>query len=177
MESRLLYCGSTTLSLKVVYLYPSIVENIHDIFVSEGCQLQNFSPFYADELFAINGDKLESCRVSIAGMGQCALKKSVDIIVGVNSPKFGQQLLLIELKLRSVEPFYRLDKFSFRDKVNSSIIALDSSIPVHRKFYIVFSDFEIEQAKRFLFRQRPFLGSDFKAVNTAELYKLFFYRD
>lgn len=167
------YCSISTVNHEKVRLHPEIVENIHDIFVKDGCELGALSPFIDKNFMVINGDELENRFCFFDGRNLSSKRKSVDVIF-VCKDSVNKFLIFVELKLNSKENFYKLDKFSFRDKANNSNKAIGCSFPVSKKYYIIFSDKVINEAKRFLYRQNPKLDNDFVALTTIELYRKFF---
>ncbi|MBD3583910.1 hypothetical protein [Flavobacterium selenitireducens] len=144
-----------------------------DLFQGEGCALIA-SPFSLSDYIVINGDQLEAESTLAAGKTVFQKSKSVDLIFGVESVDGNvKEFQFVELKLRT-KNFFHLDKFSFRDKVNSSTIALGTSEKISSKYYIVFKKEILNQAERFLFRINPKLNNDFKAIDPEGLHALFF---
>jgi hypothetical protein len=166
------YCQNVTISHNQCIVYPGILTDVFSLIKKEGCRL-NPSPFSGKTHKVIDGDKLEEeVRLST---GRTNLNKSVDLIFGLRSSDGSvEQIQFVELKLRSQQDFYFLDKFSLRDKVNSSTLALGTSVPIANKYYIVFKKNLLNQAQRYLFRINPKLNNDFKAIDVELLNTLFF---
>ena len=167
------YCSITTVTHDVVKRFPVIVENAYDIIAKEGCVLSTLSPFYdKTEIMLINGDTLESNFCFLDGRNLSNKNKSVDIIFATTE-NHNKQIVFVELKLNS-KNFYTLDKTSFREKATSSSKAIGNSIPISKKYYLIFNISKIEEAKRFLFRVNPRLDNDFVALTIPKLFSKFF---
>ncbi|WP_313032238.1 hypothetical protein [Soonwooa sp.] len=167
------HCNISTINHEKVRLFPSIVEDIHDVFLRDGCELKNASPFYDKQIMVINGDELENNFCFLDSRNLSSKKKSVDIIF-IAKELDKKEMFFTELKLNSKENFYKLNKFSFRDKANNSFRAMGTSVPLSKKYFIVFSSKVINEARRFLYRQNPKLNNDFVAITTMEFYAKFF---
>jgi len=151
--------------------YPLVLTNLVDLFIKEGCNL-NPSPFDNNRCKVIDGDELEAFLASEKSINK---KRSVDLIfVTKSTDNLLKYVQFVEIKLRSQEKFYFLDKFSLREKVSCSSLAMGNSIPIANKYYIVFQTNLLNEAERFLFRINPRLNNDFKAIDVPGLHKLFF---
>lgn len=167
------YCQELTKNHSQSIAYPGILCELNGMLKKEGCQLSP-SPFDAINSLVIDGDELEKLITYAAGKTDYDKNKSVDLIFGVKSADNSKvELQFVELKLNSKTCFF-MDKFSFRDKVQSSINAMGNSLAYGKKYYIIFQKNNLNQGERFLFRQQPILDKDFKATDIEGLYKLFF---
>jgi hypothetical protein len=168
------YCETVTKNHSQSITYPDILTEIFILLQNEGCKL-NPSPFAANTSLTINGDKLEEFVTLASGKTVGDKKKSVDLIFGVKSQdNLTEEFQFVELKLRTQGDFYYLDKFSLRDKINSSALALGNSKPISKKYYLVFRKEILNLAERYLFRINPKLNNDFKAIDVVTLHQLFF---
>ncbi len=164
----MLYCKQSTVNHSIIKIYPEILEQISVILRREGCNLTP-SPFEDTSFPVINGDKLEEVKAKAEARNK---NKSADIIFAIDDGEVIMQM--IELKLRTTSNFTYFDKFSLRGKMDSTSLALDSSIKLSKKYYIVFKSNVLNQARRYLFRQNPRLDNDFKAIDVNGLFDLFF---
>lgn len=131
-----------------VLQFPLLIRDINDIFIDEGCKLKDLSPFFGKGIVAIDGDKLEE-EVSNA-LGRLNKNSSVDIII-VSANDTIENMIFIELKLRTKQNFYHLDKMSLRKKVDESKLAIGIHTPILKKYFIVFDKSVINQAANFFF--------------------------
>ncbi|HFK5584560.1 TPA: hypothetical protein ACGZ92_000744 [Elizabethkingia anophelis] len=168
------YCSVSTVNHEKAIHFPSIIENVYDVFLKEGCDLELSSPFSNKNIMVINGDELENKFCFMDGRNLSSKNKSVDVIFIAKQDLIGLNLIFVELKLNSKKNFYTLNKSSFRDKTDNSQKAMGSSVPSSKKHYIVFNSRVINEAKRFLFRQNPVLDNDFVALTIVDLYRKFF---
>ncbi len=168
------YCEHLTVNHTKAVAYSTILNEISTLLQNEVCLL-NPSPFNGVNSLIINGDKLEEIITLEAGKTVFDKNKSVDIIFGIKSADdLNIEFQFIELKLRTKEDFYYFNKFSLRDKVNSSTLALGTSQPISNKYYIVFKKEILNLAERYLFRINPKLNNDFKAIDVNGLHRIFF---
>lgn len=164
------YCEPTTIGHQKSGNHPEILSKFIDVLRSEGCAL-NPTPFSQNDYIVINGDKLEEVT---AISDKRRKNKSVDVIFGKKSIEGSiKEFQLVELKLRTQDCFF-LDKFSLRDKTNSSISALGNSENISKIYFIVFKKEVLNVAERYLFRTNPKLNNDFKAIDVARLHQHFF---
>lgn len=167
------YCEQLTGNHLQSITYPMILCELNWLLKEEGCKLVP-SPFDSNNSLVINGDELEKQITYASGKTDYDKNKSVDLIFGVKSVDNSiNEFQFVELKLNSTSCFF-MDKFSFRDKVQSSIIAMGSSKIFAKKYYIVFQKNQLNQGERYLFRQQPVLDKDFKATDIEGFHKLFF---
>lgn len=173
-KNSMRYCETLTKNHSQAIKYPDILTEIFILLQNEGCRLKP-SPFDANISLIINGDKLEELVTLASGKTVADKNKSVDLIFGVKSHDSQiEEFQFVELKLRTQRDFYYLDKFSLRNKINSSAIALGSSMPISKKYYLVFRKEILNLAERYLFRINPKLNNDFKAIDVVTLHRLFF---
>lgn len=167
------FCEQSTIQHPKVVKYVNILNDMFFILDKEGCLLNEKSPFYNKKFSIIDGDELENFYCIDDGRDLSTKNKSVDIIFAFDGLT-SKELQFVELKLRCKDKFYHLDKTSFRQKVNSSKIAIGNHIPVSKKHLIVFEKSVLNQAIHFLNRINPVLGNDFVAIDIDQLHKKFF---
>lgn len=160
------YCKQLTQSHIVIKNFPSVLKNINQLLIKEGCTFNN--PFSSCDKNVIDGDELEE----LTAIKENRVKaKSMDLVFGIKNSS-ASKFQLVELKLNCTTFFY-LDKSSFLGKVLGTKNALGGN-NFSKDYYIIFRDNVLQQAKRYLFRANPRLNNQFKAIDVGGLYSKFF---
>ncbi len=164
------YCKITTENHPIAKQYSDCVEALNSIFTNEGfigeCVL------FEQEQTGIN---LDSVEISISSSEGRNKEMSVDVVLGVKTPETDERyMVLTELKLRQTKANRNPSITDIDGKIAGSLATLGNSVTVTDRYYMLFSDDVVEQAKNRFIRSNSGIYKNYIASTVKEWHDLFF---
>lgn len=163
------YCSYTTINHQIVANDKTHLEEINDIFQTEGYKGPNL---FAKNIKVINLDKFEIANAKSQKRNRC---HTVDLTFGISrqDQRKSPMMVLVELRFKYINP-YNLDKSELEKKVVYSKGIISNNPPICEQKIFVFQN-EIKNTARYVLSRffRNKLNS-FRAVDAAELAQIYF---
>jgi len=167
------YCKITTQHHPIATQYPQCIEDLNTIFRNEGYVGEGV--LFNNEETGINLDSVEQQRTKKLPKQRGSIGKSVDFAFGINNTATEKKYtVLTELKLNHTDVRRNLKYEEIEGKIAASVNTLADDIAVLPKYYFLFSDEVVEQARNKFSRLYSGNNKSRIAASVTEWFELFF---